>query len=101
MSSWEGRSQNLHIYRLEDFIHDTAHSINPKFLHFNHKKNKIAEIIGKQIKEKNIYLYKQSIPVVLNRSSESHMQLPSTLCAALSALSRKPLIFCVTDFVPL
>jgi len=30
---------------------------------------------------------------------ESRLRLPSSFCAALSSLSREPLIFCVTDFV--
>jgi len=38
-------------------------------------------------------------PVVLNHCFEGRMRLPSTLCAALSSLSIKPLIFCVTDFI--
>ena len=38
-------------------------------------------------------------PVVLNLGSEGRIRLPSTLCAALSSLSIKRLIFCVTDFV--
>jgi len=37
--------------------------------------------------------------VALNRGPESRMQLPSTLCAALSSLSTTLLIFCVLDFV--
>jgi len=37
--------------------------------------------------------------VVLNHCFEGRMRLPSTLCAALSSLSIKPLIFCVTDFI--
>jgi len=36
--------------------------------------------------------------VILNRSSESHMWLPSTLCGALCKLSIAPLIFSVIDF---
>jgi len=38
-------------------------------------------------------------PVVLNHCFESRMWLPSTVCAALSSLSTKYLIFCVIDFV--
>jgi len=38
-------------------------------------------------------------PVVLNHWSQSRMQLRSTLCAALSTLSKKPLIVCATDFI--
>jgi len=38
-------------------------------------------------------------PVVLNPSSEGRIRLPGTLCVALSSLSIKRLIFCVTDFV--
>jgi len=37
--------------------------------------------------------------MVLNTGSEGRIQLPVTLCAALSRLSTKRLLFCVTDFV--
>jgi len=38
-------------------------------------------------------------PVVLNPSSEGRIRLPGTLSAALSCLSIKRLMFCITDFV--
>jgi len=46
-----------------------------------------------------ISIYSSFITVVLNYCYESHMQLPSTLCADLSSCSIKPITFCVTDFV--
>jgi len=56
----------------------------------------IIQYISKDIHPFIMHIYKS---VVLDRSPESRMRLPSTLCAALGSFSTAPLIFCVTGFV--